>query len=133
MQRWVRGVAALVGQARNGAVAAAVSDALHWRQSGTVTWPRTRAAFRVVERLRTARISQLASSSVQMLISNFRSTRLTIKYKFHYWIIKWFRRLVSLASRGFPSLYGPEIERIIDVFVTRSVPCRELLCYILLS
>ncbi|KAM3293989.1 hypothetical protein ACQJBY_037097 [Aegilops geniculata] len=76
MQRWVRGVAALVGQARNGAVAAAVSDALHWRQSGTVTWPRTRAAFRVVERLRTARISQLASSSVQMLISNFRSTRL---------------------------------------------------------
>ena len=23
----------------------------------------------------------------------------TIKYKFHYWIIKWFRRLVSLASK----------------------------------
>ena len=45
-----------MAQARDGAVAAAVPDALDWRQSGAVTWPRTRAAFRVVERLRTAQV-----------------------------------------------------------------------------
>ncbi|KAM3192580.1 hypothetical protein ACQJBY_069664 [Aegilops geniculata] len=66
MQRWVRGMAALVAQARDGAVAAAVSDALDWRQSGGVTWPRTRAAFRVVERLRTAWVRSCFLSVVHL-------------------------------------------------------------------